>query len=167
MIVTNDYPLTFNIDNTVSGKHAQWYFLMTPETSVLVRSLLSDIMLCHPLSWCSWYHALVRRLTVYTVSSIAYSIASLLISSVHILMTIQIYLVKEKMSLLCWLSSSSRKVIEHLPTCHYPSPPCLLHFWVTSETELVFMRLWVLTVVITCTSQRDPVSSYIVVKILS
>lgn len=131
-MVTNDYPLTFNIDNTVSGKHAQWYFLMTPETSVLVRSLLSDIMLCHPLSWCSWYHALVRRLTVYTVSSIAYSIASLLISSIHILMTIQIYLVKEKMSLLCWLSSSSRKVIEHLPlSLSFPSMPSsfLSHFW--------------------------------------
>lgn len=31
---------------------------------MLMRSLLSDVMLCHPLSWCSWYHALVRRLTM-------------------------------------------------------------------------------------------------------
>lgn len=32
--------------------------------SLLVRTLLSDVMLCHRLSWCSWYQALVSRLTV-------------------------------------------------------------------------------------------------------
>lgn len=96
----------------------------------------------------------MKKLTTLTEGPqfIVSSVASLLIGLSHILMTIQIYVMKNKMSLFCGLStlSSSCKLTEHrhlpLTVLHYKGErvtlfPLCSHLCVTSDTEMFCMCL--------------------------